>query len=83
MTRYRIKIVLLSLGVVLGYGSAFAYARHCREHMHGRCAQPAAAWHDPACHEAPWFPWEQRPAPQTPKPEGMQPEGTKPQGAVQ
>lgn len=37
MTRYRLRIVLLALGVVLGYGSAIAHGFH---HHHG------TGWHD-------------------------------------
>lgn len=39
MRRYRLRIALLSLGVVLGYGHAFAHYRHhdgwhARAHHH-------------------------------------------------
>jgi len=36
MRRDRLRIALLALGVVLGYGSAFAELRHHRwQHAHG------------------------------------------------
>jgi len=39
MFRYRIRIVLLSLGVVLGYGSAFSRMAHGRPLFgHHQCA---------------------------------------------
>jgi hypothetical protein len=42
MNRYRLRIVLLSLGVLFGFGSAFAHFSHAREHgahwgRHGPC----------------------------------------------
>ena len=38
MRRYRLRIVLLSLGVVLGYGSAIAHAiGHHHHHGHHHC----------------------------------------------
>lgn len=44
MLRYRLKIVLLSLGVVLGYGSAFAHLAWHRGHP---------GWHH-GCFDDPW-----------------------------
>lgn len=48
MRRYRWKIVLLSLGVVLGYGSAVAHLVHGRGHLsrHLRNSEPCS-WFDP------------------------------------
>jgi hypothetical protein len=40
---YRMKIVLLALGVVLGYGSAIAHAAHWHGH------------HDMHCHDGAWW----------------------------
>jgi hypothetical protein len=39
MWRYRLKVILLALGVVLGYGSALHHHGHCHphfmQHLHG------------------------------------------------
>ena len=40
MTRYRLRIALLALGVVFGYGSAIAHYTHHRGHFHHRCEEP-------------------------------------------
>lgn len=37
MTRFRIRIALLGLGVLLGYGSAIAHSGHHKGHHHHRC----------------------------------------------
>ena len=46
MTRFRLRIVLLALGVVFGYGSAFVHAYHHHgdawHHRHGHCEEPSA-----------------------------------------
>jgi len=45
MTRHRLRIGLLALGVLLGHGSAFAQLRHdSRQH----------AWHHPHGYECLW-----------------------------
>ena len=44
MRHYRLKVLLLSLGVVLGYGSALAHFAWHRNHR---------GWHD-ACGDWPW-----------------------------
>lgn len=48
MRRYKLRIVLLSLGVVLGYGSALAHALG-HGHGHFRCGarQGSADWSHP------------------------------------
>lgn len=49
MTRYRVKVVLLSLGVVLGFGSAIARQHDWHHHAHHGPGGWGACWHD-----APW-----------------------------
>jgi hypothetical protein len=51
MTGYRIKVVLLTLGVVLGFGSAIARHQHWHHggHAHHDCAH---CWGG-------WGPWEE------------------------
>lgn len=45
MSRFRLRIALLSLGVVLGYGSAIARYYHGPSHGHGFfCHQGAEGW---------------------------------------
>jgi hypothetical protein len=54
---YRLKIVLLALGVVLGYGSAIAHAAHWHGYhtMHCHDGHHAGSWwnDDDADHGAP------------------------------
>jgi hypothetical protein len=62
MGRYRLRIVLLSLGVVLGYGSAVAHFTHwhgygygyghCR-HDHGSNGYGNGGWQDDSHHATP------------------------------
>ena len=54
MWRYRLRIVLLSLGVLVGYGSGFAHLahRHGRfDHRYHDC--PHWSWFDTEPHQAP------------------------------
>ncbi|HKP60464.1 MAG TPA: hypothetical protein VJV78_27245 [Polyangiales bacterium] len=37
MRGFRIRIALLALGVLLGYGSALAHSGHHRGHSHHHC----------------------------------------------
>ena len=41
MIRYRVRVILLALGVLLGYGSAIAHLTGHDWHHRGRCG-----WHD-------------------------------------
>ena len=41
MRHHRLRVILLSLGVVLGYGSAYAHLVHAH---HGPYAAPCAGW---------------------------------------
>jgi hypothetical protein len=43
---YRTKIVLLSLGVLLGYGSAIAHAAHWHAYRHTHCHAGGPFWSD-------------------------------------
>ena len=79
MTRYRIKVVLLSLGVVLGFGSAIARhhywehgthhdAQHHGHHGHGGWGE---CWHG--------GPWSDEASPQVTAPKSAAPaQGTAP-----
>jgi hypothetical protein len=49
---YRMKIVLLGLGVVLGYGSAIAHAAHWHGYRHAHC-HDGAFWDDDDDHRVP------------------------------
>ena len=40
MRRFHIRIALLALGVVLGYGSAIAHYGHHRGHFREHCDEP-------------------------------------------
>jgi hypothetical protein len=51
MRRHHFKLVLLSLGVVLGYGSAFAHFHHAH---HGGSARLHECEH--------WLPWSDGPS---------------------
>jgi hypothetical protein len=53
MRHHRLKVLLLSLGVVFGYGSALAH--FVWHHQHG-------GWHH-ACEDAFWAPAASEPAP--------------------
>jgi hypothetical protein len=47
MRRFPLRVVLLALGVLFGYGSAFAHMGHhhgCHGHAHSACHQ-----HDCGC----------------------------------
>ncbi|MET0343205.1 MAG: hypothetical protein ABW252_19510 [Polyangiales bacterium] len=49
MNRYRMRVVLLSLGVLFGYGSAFAHVGHHdrdpdRAHRHAHCHGDDPFW---------------------------------------
>ena len=46
MTRYRIKLILLSLGVVVGFGSAIAHRQYWHEHGHHGPGAWGECWHD-------------------------------------
>jgi hypothetical protein len=54
---YRVRIILLSLGVLFGFGSAIARFSHGHGHGHGYRNGP--------CHEQRWHPghWEPGPPP--------------------